>query len=194
MLLSVCQYGHPVLRQRGAKITAFDQALASFARDMLETMVEHEGIGLAAQQVGQAKRLFVADLQSRTAEAEKITLDGKPVPPALLMPLIAANPEVEFLPGEKRTVEEGCLSFPEIRGKISRPWSVRLRYQDPQGKPHVLETSGLLARVIQHEFDHVEGVLFIDRMDPTYVEELDPKLKKLKRVGQTEAKSALKGK
>jgi peptide deformylase len=184
MLLSISYYGDPVLRKRGATIAAFDRKLADFARDMLETMAENEGIGLAAQQVGHAKRLFVADLQSRTAEAEKILLDGKSVPPALLMPLIVANPEVEFLPGENRPVEEGCLSFPEIRGKISRPWSVRLRYQDVQGKPHVLETSGLLARVIQHEFDHVEGVLFIDRMDPQYVEGLAVALKKLKREGK----------
>jgi len=194
MPLSVSYYGDPVLRQRGATITAFDKALADFARDMLDTMTENEGIGLAAQQVGHAKRLFVADLQSRTAEAEKIVLDGKNVPPALLMPLIVANPEVEFLPGETRTVEEGCLSFPEIRGKISRPWSVRLRYQDVQGQPHVLETSGLLARVIQHEFDHVEGVLFIDRMESKYVEGLDAALKKLKREGKNLAKLGNKGK
>jgi peptide deformylase len=189
MSLSVCLYGEPVLRKRGATVTTFDKTLADFARDMLETMTMHEGIGLAAQQVGHAKRLFVADLQSRTAEAEKVVLDGKSVPPALLMPLIVANPEVEYLPGATRTVEEGCLSFPEIRGKVSRPWSVRLRYQDAQGKPHVLETSGLLARVIQHEFDHVEGVLFIDRMDPKYVEELDRELKKLKRESRSSPKA-----
>jgi peptide deformylase len=181
MLLDVRFYGDPVLRKRGAAVTTFDAALADFARDMLETMAHNEGIGLAAQQDGHAKRLFVADLQSRTAEAEKVILDGKSVPPALLMPLIAANPEVEYRPGETRTVEEGCLSFPEIRGKVARPWAVRLCYQDAQGQPHILETSGLLARVIQHEFDHVEGVLFIDRMDPKYVEGLDAALKKLKR-------------
>jgi peptide deformylase len=189
MLLDVTFYGDPVLRKRGATVAVFDKPLADFARDMLETMAANEGIGLAAQQVGHAKRLFVADLQSRTAEAEKIILDGKSVPPALLMPLIVANPEVEYLPGEKRDVEEGCLSFPEIRGKVSRPWSVRLRYHDVQGKPHVLETSGLLARVIQHEFDHVEGVLFIDRMDPKYVEGLEPALKKLKRETRDSSKT-----
>jgi len=193
MLLDVVHYGHPVLRQRGAKITAFDKSLAEFAQNMLETMVANEGIGLASQQVAQAKLLFVADLLSRTAEAEKITFDGKPVPAALLMPLVVVNPEVTFLPGKKETVEEGCLSFPEIRGKVARPFSVRLKYQDLQGKTHTLETSGLLARVIQHEFDHVEGVLFIDRMDPAYVEEIEPELKKLKREGHAAAKAA-KGK
>ncbi len=189
MLLKVVKYGDPVLRQRGADVTAFDKSLAALASDMLETMMANEGIGLASQQVGQARRLFVADLLSRTPEAEKITLDGKAVPPALLMPFVAVNPEVEYLPGEKRTVEEGCLSFPEIRGNVNRPWAVRLRYQDLQGKAHVLETSGLFARVIQHEFDHVEGVLFIDRMDPDYVEELEPELKKLKKLGRAEAKA-----
>jgi len=181
MLLDVRMYGDPVLRKRGATVASFDKALADFSRDMLETMEANAGIGLAAQQVGHAKRVFVADLLSRTSEAEKITLDGKSVPPALLMPLVVVNPEVDLLPGEKREVEEGCLSFPEIRGKVARPWAVRLRYQDLLGKPHVLETSGLLARVIQHEFDHVEGVLFIDRMDPRHVEGLEPELRKLKR-------------
>lgn len=190
MLLNVVKYGDPVLRQRGAVITVFDKKLAEYARDMLETMVENDGIGLASQQVGQARRIFVADLLSRAPEAEKITLDGKLMPAALLMPLVAANPEVELLPGKKDTVEEGCLSFPEIRGAVVRPWAVRLRYQDLQGQAHVLETSGLLARVIQHEFDHVEGVLFIDRMDPKYVEELEPELKQLKK--QTKAVKAAK--
>jgi peptide deformylase len=190
MLLNVVKYGDPVLRQRGADITAFDKALAAYARDMLETMVENDGIGLASQQVGQARRIFVADLLSRTTEAEKITLDGKLVPAALLMPLIVVNPEVDYLPGKKDVVEEGCLSFPEIRGGVTRPWAVRLRYQDLQGKAHVLETAGLLARVIQHEFDHVEGVLFIDRMDPKHVEELEPELKKLKKQTKAAAKPA----
>jgi len=188
MLLTVVHYGDPVLRQRGADVTTFDKKLVAYAHDMLETMVAYEGIGLASQQVGQARRLFVADLLSRTAEAESVLHDGKTVPPALLMPLIAVNPVVEFLPGKKHVVEEGCLSFPEIRGKVVRPWAVRLKYQDLQGKPHVLETTGLLARVIQHEFDHVEGVLFIDRMDADFVKEIDPALKKLKRQTRTAAK------
>jgi peptide deformylase len=190
MLLTVVNYGDPVLRQRGADVTAFDKKLAAFAQDMLDTMVANEGIGLASQQVGQARRLFVADLLTRVTEAENVLHDGKSVPPALLMPLVAVNPAVEFLPGKKHEVEEGCLSFPEIRGKVIRPWAVRLRYQDLQGKPHVLETTGLFARVIQHEFDHVEGVLFIDRMDADYVKEIEPELKKLKRQTRAGAKRA----
>jgi peptide deformylase len=188
MLLKVVNYGDPVLRQRGADVTAFDKKLAAFAQDMLETMVGHEGIGLASQQVGHARRLFVVDLLIRTAETENVSHDGKSVPPALLMPLVAVNPTVEFLPGKKQEVEEGCLSFPEIRGKVVRPFAVRLRYQDLQGKPHVLETTGLFARVIQHEFDHVEGVLFIDRMDAGFVKEIEPELKKLKRQTRVAAK------
>ncbi len=190
MLLTVVHYGDPVLRQRGEDVTVFDKKLAAYAHDMLETMVANEGIGLASQQVGQARRLFVADLLSRTAEAENVIHDGKAVPPALLMPLVAVNPSVEFLPGKKHEVEEGCLSFPEIRGKVIRPFAVRLRYQDLQGKPHVLETTGLFARVIQHEFDHVEGVLFIDRMDADFVKEIEPELKKLKRQTRAAAKKA----
>jgi peptide deformylase len=181
MPLRITQYGEPVLRKRGATIKKFDADLAAFARDMLETMVAGEGIGLAAQQVGKALRFFVIDLQSRTPEAEEVKLDGKIIPAPLLFPLVVANPEVEYLPGGTKAVEEGCLSFPNIRGNVLRPLAVRLRYRDLQGQPHLLETSGLLARAIQHEFDHVEGVLFIDRMDPAWVEEIEPKLKKLKR-------------
>jgi peptide deformylase len=190
MILPVVHYGDPVLRQRGADVTVFDKKLAAFAHDMLETMVANEGIGLASQQVGQARRLFVADLLSRTQEAENVLHDGKSVPPALLMPLVVVNPAVEFLPGKKHVVEEGCLSFPEIRGEVTRPYAVRLHYQDLQGKPHTLETSGLFARVIQHEFDHVEGVLFIDRMDADYLKEIDPELKKLKKQTRAAAKKA----
>jgi len=190
MPLPISHYGDPVLRKRGAPIKTFDRALAAFVRDMHATMLAEEGIGLAAQQVGRALHLFVADLQSRTAEAPDAHLDGKTIPAALLFPLTVANPKVEYLPGEAKSADEGCLSFPGVRGDVVRPLAVRLRYQDLQGLPHVLEASGLLARVIQHEFDHVEGVLFIDRMDPKHVQKLDPELKKMKRETRLRMKEA----
>jgi peptide deformylase len=190
MVLRITQYGEPVLRQRGKTITRFDASIAAFARDLFETMVAGDGIGLAAPQVGKSLHFFVVDLRSRTSEAEIARLDGKPIPPALLLPLVVANSKMEYLPGETASVEEGCLSFPGIRGNVARPLTVRLSYQDAQGLQHVLEATGLLARVLQHEYDHVEGVLFIDRMDPQRVEELEPKLKQLKRETRAALKSA----
>jgi peptide deformylase len=190
MILRITQYGEAILHQPGEKITRFDAGLAAFSRDLLDTMVAGDGIGLAAQQVGRALRMFVADLRSRAKEVKEVRHDGKIIPTQLLLPLIVVNPVVEFLGKETRAVNEGCLSFPEIRGDVVRPLAVRLNYQDIKGQRHVLETSGLLARVIQHEFDHNEGVLFIDRMDADHLAEIEPELKKLKRQTRAAMKMA----
>ncbi len=189
MVLRITHYGEPVLRQRGATVEKFDAALGAFVRDMFETMVAGEGIGLAAQQVDRAVRVFVVDLQGRTAEADPVLFDGKPIPPALLFPLAVINPEVEYTTRETKAVDEGCLSFPDLRGAVTRPFAIRMRYQDLQGQPHVLETSGLFARVIQHEYDHVEGVLFIDRMDAKRLAEIDGELRALKKQTQLALKA-----
>jgi len=182
MQLRVTQFGEPVLHERGQRITRFDNGLHQLIADMVETMYAEEGIGLAAQQVGRPLLLFVIDLQVEGRELEMTwTLDGKTPPLELIMPLAVVNPEVELLPSEPLVYEEGCLSFPNIRGDIERPTRLRMKYQDPDGNPHVLETDGLLARVIQHEYDHTQGILFIDRMTPGVLQSVTPKLKKLKR-------------
>lgn len=165
MSLRIVHYNEPVLRVKGEKVATFDSALARLVSDMVETMHEAGGIGLAAQQIGLALQLCVVDLRDSDAEFNW-TLDGARPPLDLFMPMALANPKVAITPGTPDTLyEEGCLSFPKIRGDISRQDSITVKFQDEKGVPHVLVCDGLLARCIQHEVDHLNGVLFIDRMD-----------------------------
>ena len=188
MLLQIVHYNEPVLRKKGEKITSFDAALAQLADNMVETMHAAGGIGLAAQQIGQAIQLCVVDL--RQAEVDYTwQLDGKKPPKELIMPLALVNPSVTAEREPTTESEEGCLSFPDIRGDVIRPDRIRVRYQDVQGHAHTLECTGLLSRCIQHEADHLNGVLFIDRMDKPTLARLDPALKALKKHTR-EAKKA----
>jgi len=163
MVMRVTHYDEPVLRQEGARITEFDDDLRQLVVDMVETMYEAEGIGLAAQQIGRAIQLCVIDPQLPPGEVPfDYLLDGKQPPVEFLFPLALCNPVVTELPGPQLAYEEGCLSFPDIRGDIIRPAVVRCVYQDVEGHTHTLDCDGILARVIQHEVDHLHGKLFID--------------------------------
>ena len=180
MLLRIVHYNEPVLRKKGAKVTVFDAALARLAEDMVEAMHDAGGIGLAAQQIGQTIQLCVVDL--REAEVDYTwLLDGTKPPKELIMPLALVNPKVAAEPAPTTTSEEGCLSFPEIRGEVCRPDRIRVHYQDVQGHAHTLDCTGLLSRCIQHEADHLNGVLFIDRMDKPTMAGLEAALKALKK-------------
>jgi peptide deformylase len=163
MSLAIVHYNASVLRQKGAPITRFDATLAQLAHNMIATMHSARGIGLAAQQVGHALQLCVIDLRETDREFSW-ELNGAQTPLELFMPAVLVNPKVEVLPSEKISYEEGCLSFPDIRGDILRPNLIRVTYQDLQGTPHLLVCNGLLGRCIQHEVDHLNGTLFIDRM------------------------------
>lgn len=180
MVLRITHYGEPILRQPGKRVEVFDEALRALARDMVETMHAAEGIGLAAQQVGHALQLAVIDVVDLEPEDRDYTLDAKQPPLDLIMPLVLVNPEVQVLPGPAEVAEEGCLSFPDIRGDVPRVERVRVRFQDLQGQVHHLETSGWMARVILHEYDHLQGVLFIDHMDTRTRRRLEPHVKRLK--------------
>lgn len=179
MSLEIVHYNDPVLRRKGEKITAFDDALAALAAGMIETMHQAQGIGLAAQQVGRALQLFVVDLRSTEAEFDW-EIDGAKPPLELFMPIVAVNPKLTVA---KKTptavVEEGCLSFPEIRGNVERALRVSAKYQDQHGLPHTLECTGLFARCLLHEADHVNGILFIDRMTKAVRAEIDEAVKAL---------------
>jgi peptide deformylase len=165
MSLSIVQYNDPVLRRKGEKIALFDSALAHLAGQMIETMHSAEGIGLAAPQVGRSLQLCVIDLLA--TEAEYVwELDGAKPPRELFMPLVLVNPKVTVAPKTPQVVmEEGCLSFPKIRGDVSRPDEIAAEFCDERGHRHTLRCNGLLSRCVQHEVDHLNGVLFIDRMD-----------------------------
>jgi peptide deformylase len=189
MPLTIVQFNEPILRKKGAKITAFNAALKHLAEEMIETMHAAEGIGLAAQQIGQAIQLCVIDL--RPAESKfDWEYDGARPPLELFMPLTLVNPEVTVVPEPETIYEEGCLSFPHIRGDVVRPDEITVKFKDAAGHPHVLHCNGLLARCVQHEVDHLNGVLFIDHMEKDVLAELEPELKTLKKRTRELAKKS----
>lgn len=190
MALSIVQYNAPILRRKGSRVTTFDAALERFAQEMLEAMHAAEGIGLAAQQVGRAIQLCVVDLRASEAEFHW-ELDGGHPPREIFMPFVLVNPEVTVAPGTpEATVEEGCLSFPQIRGEVKRAEAITVRYQDEKGTPHVLACDGLLARCILHEHDHLNGILFIDRMSRQDRSEIDEAVRALAKRNRAEAEAS----
>jgi len=191
MLLRVTQYGEPILRKVGTAITEFDADLAQLADDMVDTMYDEEGIGLAAQQIGKAIQLFVLDVRPPEGEqpAFDYSFDGKQPPLDLIMPMALANPKVSIIDSSKDVYEEGCLSFPDVRGKVTRPIGVRCEFQDTEGNSHILDATGLLGRCILHESDHLNGELFIDKMDKRDLQRMTPRIKKIKRGSRDFLKS-----
>ena len=188
MVLPVVKFGTPVLRQKGARIEAITPTIKKLIADMLETMYAHKGVGLAAQQVGLALQLTVIDVRGVTDRPSSLEVEGQPVDVSERMPLILINPEITAV-GKTISGPEGCLSFPEIFADISRPEVVDVKAMDHEGKPIKFRCGGLLARAVQHETDHLHGILFIDRMDKKTKEELRPELDEL----QAETKEFLKG-
>jgi peptide deformylase len=188
MALRISNYNEPILRQTGKQIEQFNDELAQLCDEMVETMYKHEGIGLAAQQIGKALMLCVIDVPQSRDQNFNFTLDGKSPPAELIMPMALINPTVELLPSEKTTYEEGCLSFPGINGSVARPDKVRVSFQDENGDSHVMECNGLLGRCVQHEVDHLNGILFIDRMDEDSLKMVEGRIKKLKKQTQKQLK------
>ena len=154
MKLPVYLYGHPVLRKECTDITSDHEGLKDLIANMFETMYASEGVGLAAPQIGRAERIVVidADVLKDTfaeCEGEKLTL---------------INPRVTVLDGEKVTREEGCLSLPGLSEKVTRTEHILLEWVDENFEPQKREISGFLARIVQHECDHLEGTLYIDHV------------------------------
>lgn len=149
-LLRIHHYPDPVLKQKAAPVTVFDEELRRLAADMLETMYAAPGVGLAAPQVGIGKRLIVLDCSSKDDQSQ---------------PLVAVNPEI--LAGEGECCEEeGCLSVPEYYAKVVRSERVRVRFQELDGTVREIEAGGLWAICFQHEIDHLDGILFVDHLSP----------------------------
>ncbi len=186
MILPVTYYGHPALRQKGARVETVNLETKKLIADMFETMYAHKGVGLAAQQVGVARQVTVIDVRGVTDRPSMLELDGKPAEVHDFMPLVLINPEVKPV-GKPVAGPEGCLSFPEIFADITRPETVDVTALNEKGKPVQFRCGGLLARAVQHETDHLHGILFIDRMDKKTKEELRPELDHL----QAETKVAL---
>ena len=184
MTLRITQYGESILHDKGKAVSDFSEELANLYEEMIKAMRNAEGIGLAAQQIGKALRFCVVEVPGHPDYPITCILDGKPLSPALLMPMPLANPKIEFLRGEEFYYEEGCLSLPEIKGDVARPELIRVEYQDLDGIPHVLECDGLLARCIQHEVDHLDGILFIDRMEKNHFAEIKDEVRALHKKTQ----------
>src|ERR1700737_243596 len=178
MIRDIVKYGDPVLRTKGKRLEAVGGEIRAVAADMLETMYNASGVGLAAQQVGRALQLTVIDVSDAESRPSRMWLGGEEVDPKEHMPLILINPELQL--GEELELgTEGCLSFPEITAEISRSAKVRVTAQDLQGDRIEFEAAGLLGRAVQHEADHLNGILFIDRMSSAAKASLAGKLKRL---------------
>jgi peptide deformylase len=178
MKLPVVKFGHPVLRQKGARIEKITPEIQQLVQDMFETMYDAHGVGLAAQQVGKALQLTVIDVREATDRPSTLELNGQPADVAAFMPLALINPE--FTPvGDPVAGSEGCLSFPEIYGEIARPETVDVKATNEKGETLRFRCGGLLARAIQHEYDHLQGILFIDRMDKKTRVKIKPELDEL---------------
>jgi peptide deformylase len=189
MVLPVLKYGHPVLRQKGARVERMTAQINRLIEDMIETMHDARGIGLAAQQIGHALLLTVLDVREVTDRPSALFINGEPVDVASHMPMILLNPEVTPV-APSVSGPEGCLSFPEIFADISRPEGIEVRALNEKGKPISFRCEGLLARAIQHELDHLQGILFIDRMSASTKKELKPELDALQASTKEELRTA----
>ena len=154
MILPVYAYGQPVLRQKAAEIDKDYPNLQGLIADMFETMYASNGIGLAAPQIGLGIRLFITD----GSEIEDIIPEG--------FKQVFINPQMIEEFDEKWDYEEGCLSIPQVRADVNRHSKLVLRYFDENWQEHTQEFEGMAARIIQHEYDHIEGILFTDRIHP----------------------------
>ncbi|HEY6169175.1 MAG TPA: peptide deformylase [Verrucomicrobiae bacterium] len=178
MVLPIVKYGHPVLRQRGERIKAVTPEIEQLIADMLETMAEAHGVGLAAQQIGKAIQLTVIDVRAVTDRPSTLELNGAPADVNGFMPLVLINPQVRPLSAPV-SGPEGCLSFPELFADISRPEQVEVTAMNQGGEKFTFRCGGLLSRAVQHETDHLNGILFIDRMDAAKKAELRAELDEL---------------
>lgn len=182
MILDIVQLGHPVLRERCRPVGEVDDDVRRLVDDMIETMYAAQGVGLAAPQVGVALRLAVVDVAHDPGCISFLKVNGEDAELADVMPLVFINPEIEF--GEHKEVDaEGCLSIRDVRADVKRPASLKAKLPQLDGSVIEIETDGLLARAIQHETDHLNGVLFIDRISPAAKVRLKRKLKRLMAGG-----------
>ena len=168
MIYPIVKFPDPILQQPAEPVTVFDAELRKLVDDMFTSMYDAQGIGLAAPQIGVSKRLTVIDLSFQKKPEDKIVL---------------INPEVVEIKG-KQVEEEGCLSLPEIRDRVVRAAEVKVRAQDADGKPIEVEGTELLARAMQHEIDHLDGILFIFRLSRLKRDLQLRKIRKLQNAGE----------
>ena len=178
MVLEITQYGNPVLRKKCSKIEEVDESIRKLAEDMIETMVDAHGVGLAAPQIGKDIRMAVVDVSHDPECISFLKVNGADAKMEDVMPLVFINPELE-LDGPRETDTEGCLSIHDIQAKVRRPSIVKATLPQLDGSVIELESDGLLARALQHEVDHLNGILFVDRISPASKLSVKRKLKRL---------------
>jgi peptide deformylase len=184
MKLPIRKYGDPILRAKGKRIETVDERIRALADDMLETMAAANGVGLAAQQVGHALQLTVLDVSQVEDRPSTMTLNGEPVTDLTsVMPLVLLNPTLR-LADEVDSGTEGCLSFPDLTAEIDRATSVEVEAETLEGAKVTIDASGLLSRALQHEVDHLNGILFIDRMSSAAKAAHASRLKRLQKETQ----------
>jgi peptide deformylase len=166
-LLPITLIGDKILRKKAKQVSDVDLETVELIKNMFSTMRNANGIGLAANQVGVDKSIIIVDV-SAVEEYKNIK------------PIVFINPEIIYRSEEKIVMEEGCLSIPDIRCEIERPKDITIRYKDTDMKDQQLEATGLLARVIQHEYDHIKGVLFVDLIDQMEKKKLKKPISKIK--------------
>ena len=191
MVLPILKYGHPALRQKGARIEKITPPIKQLIRNVLETMYAATGVGLAAQQVGHALQLTVIDVRGIKDRPSTLEINGKPADVDGFMPLVLLNPSITPL-ASPVAGPEGCLSFPEMYVEIARPESVHVVGMNEKGERIEFRCGGLFARAVQHEADHLHGILFIDRMSNELKKELKPQLHQLQEASKEELRKKAK--
>jgi len=178
MILPIVQYGDPILRQQCRKVEMTDDGLRGLISDMLETMTDANGVGLAAPQIGRDLRLAVIDVSHDPECVSYLKVNGEDAEIGEIMPLVFINPTLEY--GQEKDIEfEGCLSIQGIRCEVRRPMDVKATLPQVDGSTLVIETDGLLARALQHEIDHLNGILFTDRLSAVGKVSVKNRLKRL---------------
>jgi len=178
MILDICTYGDPRLRKKSTPVNEPDEALHELAKNMVDTMHDADGLGLAAQQIGRTECICIIDIPPDMDQ----DADGSPLNPHVTMPLILLNPLMVEHSDKMAPREEGCLSFPKIYGSVSRPAEIVLTYMTLEGKVEEnILLKGMVARAVQHELDHLNGVVFIDHLSYVKKMALKGKLKRLKQ-------------
>lgn len=178
MILPIVIYGDPVLRVKCKPITEVTEEIRKLSQDMIETMHNARGVGLAAPQVSIALQLAVIEVPPDDESVTYVRINGEDTPLAEAMPLIFLNPKLDH-GKEKAMGEEGCLSIPDLRSEVRRSAGVKVEYQTLDGETRTIEADGLLARALQHEIDHLNGILFIDRLSAAAKLGVRRKLKRL---------------
>ena len=178
MILPIVAYGDPILKQRAKEISSSSKDLEILLKNMWETMYAANGVGLAAPQVGKSLRLFIVDgspfsVEASLTEDEKNELKG--------FKKVFINPKILQKSDDLENFNEGCLSIPDVRGDVTRPTTIKIKYQNQYFKEITEHISGLPSRIVQHEYDHIEGILFTDKLSALKKKLLKNKLLKISR-------------